>query len=179
MKVSTSKGPTWPVTDHVENRARRLNAMIAMVGIDPVQLARLRNGEAYLDARKACIDCHRAVECRAWLDAASDRSGPPNFCPNFAVLDGLKQDVAGHFEGRLRARLEAAGIDPAYVREVQPDTFLALEVACAGCEHIGTCARDLDARDAVERLATYCPNTPIVDELMIARVLPSKPDPRK
>ena len=108
-KVIPMKSPTWPVTQHVENRARRLNDMIARVGIDPVQLVRLRQGEAYLEARKICIECHHAVTCLQWLDTPHENSEQPDFCPNFPLFDRLKREAA--MGASDSATLEADRID--------------------------------------------------------------------
>lgn len=93
-KVVPVKSTKWPVTHHVENRARRLNDVIARVGIDPVQLARLDQGEAYLEARKICIECHHAVTCLKWLETPRENSEPPHFCPNFPLFDHLEREAA-------------------------------------------------------------------------------------
>ena len=102
------KSTTWPVTHHVENRARRLNDVVARVGIDPVQLVRLRQGEAYLEARKICIECHNAITCLKWLETPSE-TGPPDFCPNFPLFDRLKREAA--MGASDPATLEADRID--------------------------------------------------------------------
>ena len=74
---------------------------------------------------------------------------------------------------RLWPRLEAAGLDPGYIRVVQPETFQKLEEKCDACTHVARCSGDLEASDPNERLASYCSNTPAIDELVVARVLPS------
>ena len=76
-------------------------------------------------------------------------------------------------ERRLLPRLEAAGLDPGYVRVVQPATFRELEEKCDACAHVARCSHDLDGANPNERLAGYCPNTPVIDELVVARGFPS------
>ncbi len=95
------KSKTWPVTHHVENRARRLNDMVARVGTDPMRLVRLRQGDAYRDARKICIECHHAVTCLTWLEAPRESATTPDFCPNFPVFDRLKREAAERPSGSL------------------------------------------------------------------------------
>ena len=73
----------------------------------------------------------------------------------------------------LVPRLEAAGLDPDYVRIAQSATYQELEDECDACAHVARCSRDLEGSDPNERLAGYCPNTPVIDELVVARVFPS------
>lgn len=79
----------WPMYDHVERRARRLHDMIERLGVDAVTLARLRQGDAYAEAREQCLHCVQAGDCLHFLADCSDDSRP-EFCPNLALLESLK-----------------------------------------------------------------------------------------
>ncbi len=82
-------------------------------------------------------------------------------------------------ERRIWPRLEAAGLDPDYVRKAQAATFEKLEKACDSCAQVARCASDLEAANPTGRVVGYCPNTPIIDELVVARVFPSVPIARR
>ena len=56
----------WSLFCHVVNRAKRLHDMIERLDVDPLKLARLRQGEAYAEARDTCLKCHDAQSCVGW-----------------------------------------------------------------------------------------------------------------
>lgn len=65
-------------------------------------------------------------------------------------------------------RLKAADLDPGFVRAAQPELFAELVDACGDCHCADRCKSDLTQPDAGEMLAAYCPNTPRIDELLVA-----------
>jgi len=80
----------WPLFCHVVNRAKRLNAMIERLDIDPLKLIRLRQGEAYAEARTTCLECRVANSCVAWHEFAPS-GARPEFCPNLQLLESIKR----------------------------------------------------------------------------------------
>lgn len=58
--------------------------MMARLQVDVPALARMRNGDAYAEARARCLLCDRAAECLRWLDRSGELDGEPDFC---AILD--------------------------------------------------------------------------------------------
>ena len=72
-------------------------------------------------------------------------------------------------EARLSSRLAGAGLDPDYVQVAEADTFHRLELTCASCDQLARCSDDLEKQESSDRLAGYCPNTPTIDELVVAR----------
>lgn len=81
----------WPMLRHVERQASRMNEMMERMDVDPVQLARLRDGDAYAEARTACLHCINAQDCLLWLDAAQPGAGTPDFCPNTELFKACKR----------------------------------------------------------------------------------------
>lgn len=82
----------WPMFQHVERRACRLNDMIAHLDVDPVKLARHRAGDAYAEARTNCLHCGSAHACLYWLEGVSAQSEPPDFCPNLDLFLSCRRD---------------------------------------------------------------------------------------
>ena len=89
---TTENNIRWPMYEHVERRACRLNDMVAHLDVDPAKLARRRGGEAYFEARSNCLHCSSAHDCLSWLGAAGPDSAPPEFCPNLELLLSCKRD---------------------------------------------------------------------------------------
>lgn len=81
----------WSMSRTVERQASRMANMMQMVGADPVELVRLRAGEAYAEARAKCLQCSNARECLLWLDANPPSREAPLFCPNFRVFQNCKK----------------------------------------------------------------------------------------
>lgn len=75
----------WPMYRRVENRARRLQEMMQRLDVDAGTLARLRDGEAYAEARGRCLFCGTSDKCLRWLERSGD-GARPEFCPNLALL---------------------------------------------------------------------------------------------
>lgn len=78
-----------------------------------------------------------------------------------------------HAKTRLTKRLQAAGLDPGYVRVAEPATFCDLEQACSNCTEGTRCSNDLERGDANDRLAAYCSNTPTIDQMTVETASPS------
>ncbi len=76
----------WPMFQHVERRANRLNDMIAHLDVDPVKLARHRAGDSFAEARASCLNCSNAHACLFWLEGADANSATPEFCPNIELF---------------------------------------------------------------------------------------------
>lgn len=81
----------WPITRHVEQRARRLNDVMERLDVDALELVRLRQGDAYCDARKLCIECTHAAACLSWLGSPPAPGESPAFCPNLPLLDRFRR----------------------------------------------------------------------------------------
>lgn len=81
----------WPITRHVERRARRLHDVMRRLDVDPVQLIRLDAGQSYAQARTRCLECRRAERCLAWLDTPAGAA--PEFCPNLELFTSVKKSA--------------------------------------------------------------------------------------
>ncbi len=80
----------WPMFKRVEHQARRLDEMMIRLGICPIDLARIRAGDAYAQARRTCLFCREAQACGNWL-AQAERDAHPVFCPNLEILEAARQ----------------------------------------------------------------------------------------
>jgi hypothetical protein len=81
----------WPMFCLVVNRAKRLNDMMERLDVDPLRLVRLRQGDAYAEARDTCLHCHQAMDCVNWIETTPAGSARPEFCPNLALLESVKR----------------------------------------------------------------------------------------
>ena len=72
----------WAISRTVERRATRMHQMMERLHVDVLALVRLRNGEAYAEARSKCLCCDDSSICLLWLDKGGPDAGP-DFCPNF------------------------------------------------------------------------------------------------
>ena len=81
----------WPMARRVERQAHRMHDMMARLDVDAAALARLRQGEAYAEARRRCISCGTSDKCLRWLDDPSQVGRRPNFCPNLSLFDACKR----------------------------------------------------------------------------------------
>ncbi len=68
-------------------------------------------------------------------------------------------------------RLETAGLDSDYVNAVLPDLMAELKRVCSTCTDTEQCRHDFQLADANERVAKYCPNTPVIDALAVERAI--------
>jgi Family of unknown function (DUF6455) len=78
---------SWTPYRNVERRARRMNEMMERLDVDPVALARLREGSVYAEARNLCLFCGTSDTCLRWLDAPAQSGRRPEFCPNLPLFD--------------------------------------------------------------------------------------------
>jgi Family of unknown function (DUF6455) len=71
----------------IENQARLMGAMMARLGVDPVDASQVRGGTALAAAWRRCLGCRRGTDCGAWLKtpAPANQQAPP-FCPNADFL---------------------------------------------------------------------------------------------
>jgi hypothetical protein len=84
--------------------------------------------------------------------------------------DGHEKHIGRHEpETFVPQRLEAVGLDPDYIREVMPDTLQHMLTVCGTCDEACRCEHDLKLNDAGERLAKYCPNAALIDELIVQK----------
>lgn len=72
----------------------------------------------------------------------------------------------------LTQRLGLVDLDPRYLEVGDPATWQDLQSKCVGCVNWRRCARDLAQLDVQSGLASYCPNGPLIDRLLIARDRP-------
>lgn len=73
----------WPMCNHVERRARRLNDMIDRIGANRSRLVRACGGETIAEASKNCLSCPYPTACIEWVsDRSFDAMEPPSFCRN-------------------------------------------------------------------------------------------------
>jgi hypothetical protein len=79
---------------HVERQAKRMNEVIERLDVDPMMLVRQRSGEAFAEARLACIRCSRVSECLAWLDNGGDVRSVQEFCPNAPLFASCRRKAS-------------------------------------------------------------------------------------
>jgi hypothetical protein len=75
----------------VERQARRMHDMMRRLDVDAAALARLGQGDAYLQARSRCLSCGTSDKCLRWLDQAPLPGSRPSFCPNLSLFDACKR----------------------------------------------------------------------------------------
>jgi hypothetical protein len=73
----------------VERRATRMHQMMQRLQVDILTLVRLRDGEAYAEARSRCVRCEDGCVCLLWLDRGGPNDGP-DFCPNLEFFNACK-----------------------------------------------------------------------------------------
>jgi hypothetical protein len=83
----------WPMSRRVERLARRLHDVMERLDVDPRALVRLRNGDAYAEARARCLHCGTSDLCLRWLERPAENAPPPTFCPNLPVLEACRRSV--------------------------------------------------------------------------------------
>jgi len=59
--------------------------------VDGAALARVRQGQAYADARARCLTCGTSDRCLRWLDSRPARIEPPAFCPNLRLFEEYRK----------------------------------------------------------------------------------------
>ena len=85
----------WPMYRRVERRAVRMREMMRRLDVDPGKLARLRGGDAYVEARAKCLSCRASEKCLWWLDSPTQAGRHPEFCPNLTLFEACKRERAG------------------------------------------------------------------------------------
>ena len=90
----------WLMHRRVERQAIRMHEMLDRLDVDPVALVRLRNGDAYADARSLCLFCGTSSKCLRWLDGHSRPDKIPDFCPNLRVFEACKKSASHIMERR-------------------------------------------------------------------------------
>lgn len=76
----------WPMTRQVERQATRMHEMMEQLNVDGAELARVRKGEAYMEARTKCLVCVYSERCLKWLDSKPAAEDTPVFCPNLELF---------------------------------------------------------------------------------------------
>jgi hypothetical protein len=99
-----------------ERQAVRMLQMMRRLDVDPGDLIRERQGEAYSEARARCLACLTIGECLRWLDGYNLEGEQPGFCPNVELFLSLK----GKRARAPREGLDAAGAGCA---EAAPRSF--------------------------------------------------------
>ena len=79
----------WAMRKTEERRAIRMQQMMNRLNVDALVLIRLRNGDAYAEARSRCLGCEDSSLCLVWLDRGQPDSGP-DFCPNLEFFKACK-----------------------------------------------------------------------------------------
>jgi len=74
----------------VERRATRMQQMMDRLHVDALAMVRLRNGDAYAEARSRCLLCTQSDECLRWLDKGG-LSTWPDFCPNLELFNTCRE----------------------------------------------------------------------------------------
>lgn len=83
----------------LERRATRMHQMMQRLQVDILTLVRLRNGEAYAEARSRCLRCNDSSACLLWLDKGGPTVGP-DFCPNLEFFNACKIHALRAFAAR-------------------------------------------------------------------------------
>ncbi|HWV82650.1 MAG TPA: DUF6455 family protein [Hyphomicrobiaceae bacterium] len=81
----------WPMYRRVECQAVRMHEMMDRLGVDALAFARLRDGEAYAEARARCLFCARADMCLSWLASDAPREMAASFCPNVPLFESCQR----------------------------------------------------------------------------------------
>lgn len=81
----------WPMYRRVERQAVRMHEMMDRLGVDPMAFARLRQGEAYAEARTNCLFCLNADACLRWLENETAPQEAQTFCSNFGLFETCRK----------------------------------------------------------------------------------------
>lgn len=79
----------WPMYRRVELQAVRMHDMMDRLGVDPLAFTRLRQGEAYAEARTRCLFCVHADACLLWLQSDAPPETARDLCPNFTLFEDI------------------------------------------------------------------------------------------
>ena len=80
----------WWMTRRVERQATRMHEVMERLNVDGAALARVRQGQAYAEARSRCLSCGMSDKCLRWLDSPEQARVRPTFCPNLSVFESCK-----------------------------------------------------------------------------------------
>ena len=80
-----------------ERRAVRMRQMMDRLDVDAVALLRVRDGDAYAEARSKCLLCSQGRRCLRWLDRDNGGNTAPDFCPLFVLLNSCRSRAACHY----------------------------------------------------------------------------------
>lgn len=72
----------WWMTRRAERQATHMHEVMERLNVDVAALARVRQGQAYADARARCLRCRNSARCLRWLNSQPASREPPEFCPN-------------------------------------------------------------------------------------------------
>ncbi|PPQ35974.1 DUF6455 family protein [Rhodopila globiformis] len=72
----------------------------------------------------------------------------------------------------MKQMMLARGLDPDVVRLAFSGVMRDIEVTCARCRDARACQRELAAGSAAEHCHEFCPNAPVMDELLEIRSQP-------
>ena len=67
-----------------------MHQMMQRLKVDVLTLVRLRNGDAYAEARSRCVRCEDSIVCLLWLDRGEGVNPGPDFCPNLEFFNACK-----------------------------------------------------------------------------------------
>ena len=87
----------------VERRATRMHPMMDRLHVDILALVRLKNGDAYAEARWRCLQCEEGSTCLRWLDKGSPKEGA-GFCPNQEIFNACRIYSCGLVAARRAPR---------------------------------------------------------------------------
>jgi hypothetical protein len=82
---------SWPMYRRVERQARQLQDVMDRLDVDPVALARLDGGRAFMTARSLCLHCGTSDICLRWLEHPPSPGEKAEFCPNLRLFDLCKR----------------------------------------------------------------------------------------
>ena len=83
--------PQWPLFRRVLRRQRLMDAMMKASGVDVLETIRVDAGQAFLDARSKCRNCHNERQCRLWIQSGEVGRDAPDFCPNSTLFRKCKR----------------------------------------------------------------------------------------
>ena len=81
----------WWMPRRVERQATRMHEVMERLDVDGAALARVRQGQAYANARARCLTCGTSDRCLRWLDSRPARIEPPAFCPNLRLFEEYRK----------------------------------------------------------------------------------------
>lgn len=82
---------SWSMHRRVESQEIRLHEMADRLDVSLLTLARMRQGDAYAEAREQCLFCCEADRCRRWFEDPAQAHTRPDFCPNLPILEACKK----------------------------------------------------------------------------------------